>query len=115
MQEFASADMYLLDVVADDIESFDHILERLNGDHARAWWRIRGAQFDREEVVECLSRLITRDFVRVYTPDPLDGRLVELPAGSLPPSEYSAAWFGITPRGLLVHGTWDEEGSPLEG
>jgi hypothetical protein len=112
--EPSNVDMYLLDVVADDVESLDDVLRRLNADTERAWWRARGIPFGREEVVQALSRLVLRDWVRVYLPDPHDGRLVEAAPTALPPSDYSNAWFKITPRGLLVHGSWQPKDSERE-
>ncbi|MGE0352247.1 MAG: hypothetical protein AB7Q69_03315 [Gemmatimonadales bacterium] len=103
----ASVDMYLLDAIADDIEQFSDVIERLNGDRPTAWWRYRGALFGHDEVVEGLSRLIQNDWARVYLLTPGGDALIELAPRALPPSSYTEAWFKITPRGILAHSAWN--------
>lgn len=101
-----TADLYVLDGIADDVEDMAAILRMLNSDSAIGWRVVWGRDFERDEVVEALSRLIRDDLARVSVLA-ADGRgLVELPPKALPPANYDDAWFGITPRGRIVHGTW---------
>jgi hypothetical protein len=100
-------DLYVLDSIADDVEDLESILRMLNSDSAIGWHRAPGRHFERQEVVEALSRLVRSDLARVSV---LDGKhLVELKAGQLPPESYDHAWFAITARGRVVHTTWDPQ------
>jgi hypothetical protein len=100
--------MFVLDVLADDIESLEGILDSLNRT-ASGWREARGAEFRRSEVVEALSRLIAADLVRTYTLDEAGAALAELPATSLPPRTYDDAWYALTERGRMVHANWSPE------
>ena len=105
----STPDLYVLDTLADDIEDLATIMRALNSDTAIGWHRTWGRPFTREEVVQALSRLITNDLVQaaVLTPD---GKALEnLVSGQLPPGDYDDVWFAMTPRGRLVHSTWEPE------
>lgn len=103
-------DMYVLDSLANDVENLDDILRILNSDTAVGWHKHWGRHFKREEVVQSLSRLIQAESVLVSVLTP-DGKwLQELPSGALPSASFDDAWFGITPRGRLIHTNWEPEG-----
>ncbi len=111
----ANSDLFLLDVLVDDLEALDDILRRLNGEASNAWWRTRGKRFERQEVVAGLTRLIKRHWVRTYVPEKVGARLVELPDGVMPAGDYSEAWFGITGAGKIIHAAWEQEASDSGG
>lgn len=103
----ATPDLYVLDTVADDIEDLVAIMRSLNSDSAIGWHRTWGRLFTRDEVVQTLSRLVTNDFVQVAVLAP-DGKTLEnLASRQLPIGDYDDAWFAMTPRGRLVHATWN--------
>lgn len=104
-------DPYVLDVLADDIESIADMLSRLNAESPSAWWRIRGAPFDRQELVAALGRLIGRRLIGAYSSLDTEPRLVALPEGVMPDGDWNDAWFGITPPGRIVHASWNPPGA----
>jgi hypothetical protein len=107
-----NADMYVLDVVADDIEGLEDILRMLN-DKKHGWQDAWHGTFERPDVVASLSRLIRDGSVQTYSVA-ADHTLVKQPQGSLPHAAYDAAWFGITPRGRVRHSNWTS-GSSEDG
>jgi len=109
----ALPDMFVLDVVADDVEDLEGILRNLN--RSPSGWRDSwGREFSRDEVVAALSRLVREDHVRGYVLDDAGTALVELPARALPPATFDDAWFGLTPRGRLIHSNWDPDAGTAE-
>lgn len=108
-QRAAVPDMYVLDNLADDIESLEDILRMLNSTHVIGWKQRWGRSFERSEVVEALSRLVHDDLVRVSILTSEGKALNELAARQLPPGDYDDVWFAMTPRGRIVHTNWDPE------
>jgi len=98
-----------LDSVADDVESFAHILMTLSQDCSSGNKNV-SSHVERSELVQSLSRLVSRDLVAVYAADSGDGSLSALPSRALPVGDFSRSWFKITPRGLLLHANWASEG-----
>jgi hypothetical protein len=109
MSREPSADLYVLDSIADDVEDIAAILRMLNSDTAVGWQRTWGRPFGRDEVVEALSRLVTADLARVSLLTSDGKGLVALPPKQLPPGSYDDAWFAITSRGRIVHSNWHPE------
>jgi hypothetical protein len=106
----SSPDMYVLDRLANDVENLEDILRMLNSDTAVGWHKHWGRHFNRDEVVQALSRLIQTDCVRASMLTG-DGKwLQELPSSTLPPGNFDDAWFGLTPRGRLIHTNWEPDG-----
>ena len=103
-------DMYVLDSLADDVENLEEILRSLNSDTAVGWHQRWGRHFSREEVVQSLSRLIQTDCVRASVLTENGKWLQELPSSTLPPGNFDEAWFGLTPRGRLIHTNWEPDG-----
>jgi len=99
-------DLYVLDSIADDAEDIDAILRMLNSDTAIGWRQTWGRPFERDEVVESLSRLVTADFARVLVLTSDGKGLMELPPKQLPPGNYDDVWFAMTPHGRIVHSNW---------
>lgn len=102
-------DLYVLDMLVDDVEELGTILNSLNSDRSTSWRHVWGRKFSRNEVVEALSRLIRDDLVHVAVLT-TDGKwLDDLQDRELPPVDYSDVWFRITGRGRLVHANWHPE------
>lgn len=109
MVTWTSTDMFVLDVVADDIESLGDIVRRLNSSIPSAWRHRAGRPLAREEVVLSLSRLVKHNLLQTYVEDDREPALRALTSCSLPSEAYETAWFGITPQGRIVHGSWEPD------
>src|SRR5689334_11744711 len=96
----AELDLYVLDAVADDVEEFGHILERLNSSTG-LWRRSHTVSVSAADLVLALSRHISSGLVEVCAE--AGGALQPLGDSVLPPSAYEGYWYRITPRGLLAH------------
>jgi hypothetical protein len=105
----STPDLYVLDMLADDVEDLATILNSLNSDRAASWRHVWGRNFSRQEVVQALSRLIREGLVRVAVLT-TDGKwLEELKERELPPVDYGDVWFSITAHGQLFHQNWHPE------
>jgi hypothetical protein len=104
-----AVDLYVLDVVADDIEDLDGIMRTLNSDSEIGWHRVRGRYFTRAEIVQSLSRLIREDLVIVALLAPNGTTLADTSPRQLPPGSYDDAWFAMTTRGRVRHSNWHPE------
>ena len=102
-------DLYVMDSLANDIEDLESILRMLNSDTVLGWHKEWGREFERAEIVEALSRMIRDDMVRVYVFAAGNKVLEEAPPRSLPPASYDDVYFGLTPRGRLVHQNWEPD------
>ena len=109
MRHEAVPDLYVLDTLADDVEDLSTIMRALNSDTAIGWHHTWGRPFSRDEVVQALSRLITNDLVQVAVLAENGKEVENIAAGQLPPGDYDDVWFAMTPRGRVVHSTWDPE------
>jgi hypothetical protein len=106
-QKQRTPDLYVLDALANDIENLESILRMLNSESALGWTKEWGRPFSRNEIVEALSRLVRKGWVRVLV-HASDGKsLSELGVGSLPPGDYDDVYYSLTEPGRLVHGNWD--------
>jgi hypothetical protein len=109
-----SPDLYVLDTMANDVEDLAAIMRTLNSDTAAGWHRAWGRQFERQEVIASLSRLVTSDLARASMLAPDGKSLVELQAKQLPPGSYDDAWFAMTPHGRMLHANWNPDMSAAE-
>lgn len=100
-------DLYVLDSLANDIEDLDGILRMLNSNTALGWMKAWGRAFEREEIVGALSRLVTKDAVRVLVLTDDGKSLTDWPRGALPPASYGDVYFAMTERGRLLHSSWE--------
>jgi len=100
-------DLYVLDSLANDIEDLEGILRMLNSDTALGWRAEWGREFEREEIVQALTRLTRADLVRTLVLAGDGKSLQELPARALPPESYDSAYFCLTERGRMKHTSWD--------
>ena len=107
MKREPHADLYVLDALANDTEDLESILRMLNSDTELGWTKEWGRTFSRQDVVEALSRLISKDLVRVLTPTAEVGTIEHAPPTTLPRETYDNVYFATTARGRLVHANWD--------
>ena len=100
-------DLVVLDTIADDVESLDTILARLN--HPKFGWReLRaGGDFCRDDIIPPLLRLIRAGLAEAYRQEP-DG-LVKIGHRVLPQSDMDDHWYGITSHGLMIHAAWQPD------
>jgi hypothetical protein len=95
-------DYLILDAVADDVESFGHIRERI------------GAKLSQTgQVIASLRRLVRQAFLEAYSVPGERGKLVSAGPGVWPAANAEDIWFRITRRGTIVHQarTSDAEGA----
>lgn len=95
-------DAFLLDAVADDIESVEHILRVLHGPPDQAGARPHALE---AEAIDGLTRLIQADLVQAYVVPDESTQLTRLKPRELP-SEFVDAYFGITDKGRAAHRRW---------
>ena len=100
-------DYVVLDAIADDLESIEIILNRVN--NAEFGWRElhRNAEFTRDEIVSSLFRLIRDGLAEACSYSEPDRALVSLGPRVLPSNELDEHWFVITPHGRMAHASWE--------
>ena len=99
-------DYFILDAMANDIESVDDVLRILNSNSELGWTDVWGRPFTREDVVGSLVRLLRRQLVQAYSTSESEAALSPLEAGTAP-ERFGEAYFGLTERGRLVHANWE--------
>lgn len=101
-----SMDLYVLDMLANDVEDVESILRMLN--HSEIGWAEEwGHQFTSSEVVQALARLTKDGAVRAYVLN-ADGKALEPLEMSALPATFDGVWFGLTGRGRIRHSNWQE-------
>jgi hypothetical protein len=100
-------DHFVLDALANDMEAIEDILRMLNSDTELGWRDKHPAPFTREEVLPVLARLIGEDLVEACVPDGTEPGLRDAGPRVLPDGSWDEVWFRMTPRGRIVHSTWD--------
>ncbi len=99
-------DMYILDALGHDAETIDAIVSYIN-EHPDADW-VFGRKYTRGDAVSGLTRLIRDGSVGVSIAAENGEDAMELPAGELPPGNFSAAMYSMTPRGTLRYLNWED-------
>jgi len=104
-------DYFVLDSLANDLESLEDILRLLNSDGLG--WRLHHAgPFERVEVVPALIRAIRDGLIRAAVPT-ADGKALEpLEHRALPTASLDDVWFELTARGRVVHASWEPPAQP---
>ena len=99
-------DYFVLDALADDIESLEDVLRLVNHD-AMGWRRHNGGEaFTRDVLVPPVLRGVREGLIEVFELTPSGGALSSLGSGRLPPNALDDYWFGLTAAGRLVHQNW---------
>jgi hypothetical protein len=103
-------DYYVMDALANDIESIEHLLHLTN--HPDMGWRTEhGGPITREDVVPSLLRLIRDGLVRSYIPSASEPELEECALGVTPTSNWDDCYFGLSAHGKVVHASWEPSDS----
>lgn len=111
LPEGSSPDNFVLDAMANDIESVDDLVRILNSDSELGWSDVWGRPFARNEVVAAVRRLVLVGLARTYTFAERGIEVTPLADGVLP-SNMSDAYFGMTDRGRAAHAAWDAPDGP---
>lgn len=99
------ADHYVLDTLANDLESIEDILRMLNSTTELGWADEWGRPFNRSDIVASLARLVRGGFIRSYSTVGDAAQLSSLPEGVLP-ANLGEAYFGMTDSGRVAHTIW---------
>jgi len=103
-------DYFVLDAIADDIESLDDVLRAVN--HPTMGWQASfGSAIRREDAVPALMRLIRDELAELYEYSDRDKSLVKLALKVQPSRQFEEYWFGITKRGKMIHDAWTPQES----
>jgi hypothetical protein len=104
-------DYFVLDSLANDLESLEDILRLLNSDEL-GWRSHHATRFERVEVVPALLRGIRDGLIRVAVPTS-DGKALEpLEDRALPTGGLDDVWFELTAQGRVVHTSWEPPTPP---
>ena len=98
-------DYYVLDALANDLESLDDILRLVNHPDV-GWVPEAGRPVSRAAIVATLPRLVRDKLVQVYVPSATTSELEPLPIGRLPTTPVDGWYFGMTAHGRTVHANW---------
>jgi hypothetical protein len=102
-------DMFVLDSLANDIESLADVMRIINSDSPELGWRdLHPAEFSRVEVLTALKRLTRDELVSVLRYS-ADGATITNapPTDSFAWEEVDDLYFAMSERGRMVHRAWD--------
>ncbi len=88
-------DYLILDAVADDVESFVEIRNR-----------VAASEASESNLIATLRRLVQERLIEAYTIPGEKPELVSAGQGVWPPASAEELWFQITARGKMIHETW---------
>ncbi len=101
-------DYFVLDALANDLESLEDILRLMNSD--TMGWRFRHSRpFTEPEVLPVLQRVVKEGLVNAAVFSDSEQALVDLPERSWPTAAVDSAWFRLTPHGRMVHTAWEPD------
>lgn len=101
-------DYFVLDTLANDLESLEDILRLLNSE-LMGWRHRHPAPFTQDEVLPVLRRVVQDGLVNVAAFSLTDRALVDLPARTWPAGGLHEVWFRLTPHGRMVHSAWEPD------
>jgi len=100
----------VLDALANDLEDIEQILHLANHDSV-GWRQLNGGRsYTRDQIIPSLLRLVRDDLVEACSYSESERRLVGIGRGVLPTGALDDVWFVMTPRGRVVHSSWEPEG-----
>jgi hypothetical protein len=99
-------DYWVLDTLANDIESLPHIHELLNHPDI-GWTDLHGGPIPRDAVEPTLRELIRERLIRAYVCPPGDVHMEEADEGVFPEGDADEVYFGLTPQGRAIHAAWE--------
>ena len=101
-------DYFILDALANDLESLEDILRLMNSDSMG--WRFRHpAPFTASEVLPGLQRVVKDGLVNAAAHSATEQALVDLPERVWPAEGLEGVWFRLTPHGRMVHSAWEPD------
>lgn len=100
-------DYYVLDALADDIESLEQIVPSVR--LAATMWKseLKPESVNRQVVISSLLRLLRERSISAFCYSLSGKDLEELPPGVVPDGNFDDHWFGLTVRGRMLHSAWD--------
>jgi hypothetical protein len=100
-------DYYVLDALADDIESLEQIIPSVR--LAAAMWEsdLDPQCVSRALVIPALLRLLREQSVVAFQYTSSGKELQELPPGVIPDGNFDDHWFGLTSAGRMLHSAWE--------
>ena len=102
-------DFVVLDALANDLEDIEHILHLVNHDTV-GWRELNGGRhYTREQIIPSLLRLVRDDLVEACSYSESERGLVGIGRAVLPTGALDDFWFVMTPRGRVVHSSWEPE------
>ena len=107
----ADIDLFVLDAVADDLESLEDIV-RMTNSPVRGWQHLFGGPIPRSDLELAVLRVVREDLVEAYALHASGKELVGIGRGVLPTGDLDDYWFRLTERGKMVHSAWEP---PLQG
>ncbi len=103
-------DFVVLDALANDLEDIEQILHLANHDSV-GWRQLNGGRsYTRDQIIPSLLRLVRDDLVEACSYSESERSLVGIGRGVLPTGALDDVWFVMTPRGRVVHSSWESEG-----
>ena len=100
--------MYVLNSLADDLESIETIHSLLNKDGKDGFKDEWGGVIQRIDIFHAIKMLIDEKLITVFLPSGPNGELVPLESSGWDMSGVDEAWFGMTDRGRLKHIKWSQ-------
>ena len=102
----ALIDYLVLDALADDFESMEQIEPAI--ERALEFWCINEPpdRFSRAEIVLAITRLIRDRLIEAVALNSDGKSMSNLGEGIHPKGNLDDYWFGMTPRGKIVHTGW---------
>jgi hypothetical protein len=99
-------DYLVLDALADDFESMEQIEPDIK--RALSFWCINepASRFSRAEIVLAITRLIRDRLIEAVSLDGDGKSMSNIGEGIHPKGNLDDHWFGLTPRGKIVHAGW---------
>lgn len=100
-------DLFVLDALSVDVESFEQVLEMLNTPEFLGWLEEHGEPFTRQEVLAALLHGIQTGDIEACVSEGRGSPVEGLGPHRVPPGPPDEAWFRLTERGRSVLETWD--------
>ena len=97
---------WVLDTLANDVESLTHIHELLNHPEV-GWTDHHGGPIPSDTIVPVGRKLVGERLIQAYVSPPGEIHLEEAAEGVFPDGDADAVYFGLTPQGRAIHAAWE--------
>lgn len=105
MTHGSQLDFFVLDALANDIESLEDTLRILNSPTELGWRDQHPGEFRSDDVVPALIRGIEAGHIEVCLPGS-DGQLRDVGSGIVPAGMIETFWFRLTSSGRAALNAW---------